>query len=68
MSALLKNYKKAIKTSVDPENIYYKLGSLYYDHGQYDKAADVLGKASFDSSKKLLAILLFNKITIKSCI
>ena len=55
----VENYKKAIKTSVDPENIYYKLGSLYYDHGQYDKAADVLGKASFDSSKKLLAICFY---------
>ncbi|MDD3374256.1 MAG: DUF3857 domain-containing protein [Candidatus Omnitrophica bacterium] len=55
----VESYKKALESGDDPEDIYYKLGSLYYDHGQYEKAADALRKTNSDFAKKLLAICFY---------
>ena len=51
----ISEYKNLIKVSKDPAQLNFKLGQLYYSHGDFEAAVDILRKAENLQAKKLLA-------------
>lgn len=52
-------YKQALKISDNKDDVYFKLGKLYYQHGDYNEAIEVLKPLSSSEAKKLLAYSYF---------
>jgi len=52
----IEQYKKLISKGKDLDNLYLRLGELYYDHGNLKDAADTLKKSAAITAKKFLAI------------
>lgn len=48
-------YKQTLNTAKDKDLVKFKLGSLYYQHGDYDRAIEVLVGSTSIEAKKLLA-------------
>ena len=55
----IKEYKESLKTAEDSEDISFKLGQLYYEHGDYEKAIEALSFSDSVDAKKLLAYSYF---------
>lgn len=49
-------YKKLIAKGQDLDRLHFELGSLYYQHGDFDKAQEELKKTNYLQGKKFLAI------------
>ena len=49
-------YKKLIAEGKDSDRLHLELGHLYYDHGDFDRAQEELGKTNLAAAKKFLAI------------
>jgi tetratricopeptide (TPR) repeat protein len=51
----IQEYKWALEISGDKATINFKLGQLYYHHGDYDKAIEILSSVDNIEAKKILA-------------
>jgi len=51
----IREYRQTLSISKDKESIKFKLGNLYYQHGDYDKAIEVLSGSTSLEARKLLA-------------
>ncbi len=49
-------YAKSIKESRDPSEIYFKLGELYYSHGDFAQAKEAFLKSNKDQAVKYIAL------------
>lgn len=48
-------YKQVLSAAKDKDSLRLELGNLYYQHGDYDKAIEVLAGVNSTEAKKLLA-------------
>ena len=55
----IKEYEAALENAEEPSEIYFTLGSLFYQHGQYDKAIENLSLLNTLAAEKLLAFTYY---------
>jgi len=55
----IEEYETALKHTEDPKEIYFILGKLFYQHGQYKQAIEKLSLLDTFSAKKLLALTYY---------
>ena len=55
----IEEYETALKYTEDPKEIYFILGKLFYQHGQYKEAIKKLSLLDTFSAKKLLALTYY---------
>jgi len=55
----IKQYKGLISKGRDLDRLYFELGSLYFSHGEFEKAIDAFKKSKNPMSQKYLAISYF---------
>ncbi|MCU0666334.1 MAG: DUF3857 domain-containing protein [Candidatus Omnitrophica bacterium] len=54
-------YKKLIAEGKDTDNLYFKLGQVYFGHGEFDKAIEQFKKSNNPEARKYLGIAYFNR-------
>jgi predicted transglutaminase-like cysteine proteinase len=54
-----KQYRHLVAQGKDLDKLYFELGKLYYDHGEFAPAIESLRKTNDKLAKKLLAISLY---------
>jgi len=52
----VERYKKLIAKGQNLDRLHFELGSLYYEHGDFDKAQEEFKKTNYLQGKKFLAI------------
>ncbi len=53
-------YKKLILESKDPTYLYFELGRLYFDRGEYNLAVEALKKSGHPAASKFLALSFYH--------
>lgn len=57
----LSEYQSAIARSAQPSRLYFELGQLYYNHGDFEKAIDAFQKSEEGPAHKLSAISFYRR-------